>query len=103
MMSKTITLLTFIPKTLRILLIGCMATYATNCLAQKSVYFINNLEVPPASGYRSGYIVTLNGDTVHGRLRNTESLGKILSPDKINIGSNFTVELVNYGEVSKIA
>jgi hypothetical protein len=90
-------------RSLLIFLIAVALMCASNARAQKSVYFIDHAEVPLASGYRAGYIVTLNGDTIAGRLRNTESLGKILAPEKLTIGSNFTVELTNYGEVSKIA
>ncbi len=89
-------------KSLHAFLLGFIVMCASDSWAQKAFYFIDHPEVPPASGYRAGYIVTLNGNTIAGRLGNTESLGKILTPDKLYIGSDVTVQLVNNGEVSKI-
>lgn len=70
--------------------------------AQQNLYFMDHPEVPPADGYRTGYIVTMKGDTVWGNLRNTESVGGILTPDGI-YNPILNIQIKNYGTITKIA
>ena len=74
-------------KLAQLLFIAAIA-YANSAFCQKTYYYLDSLRVPAdpyASNttriirfYFSGFIVNLNGDTVSGKLRKTESFGGAL-------------------------
>ena len=83
-------------------LMFCTLLVCESSFAQKSIYFIDYAEIPPEIGYRTGYIVTLKSDTIYGKLRNTESLGSILTPRVIQ-SRYLNIELKYGGNIPKIA